>query len=126
MKVSPVKSRKQPALERIFNRVRSFVSRRFPELRSIKLYSGCPDAERSHRHLKGTRFDKDGHSRYYMHWGHIKGFVCTSSHVFRELKKDELYGIFLHEFGHALADLLGITNSQDQADGLIWKYFRIP
>jgi hypothetical protein len=124
-----MKSVKQVRVRRlssIFHSVRRLISTKFPGLASVTLFVGCPEAERSHSTLGFTKADKKGHSRLYCHWNHVPNNICCSSHFHKELKDDEITGMLLHEFGHAIADELKVNNTQDAADGLIWKYFKIP
>jgi len=96
--------------EKVFRQVRSYVGRRFPEVRGFRLYYGCPECDELHARR----------SRAYMHVLHYPSVVCTAKAASR-LPLENLWGLFLHEFGH----IIGGPTQRD-ADWAIWTNFGIP
>lgn len=120
-------AREYPRLAFSFSSVKDAVSRVFPELADTKLFVGCPHQEGRHGHHQIKDTDKSGKNwRAFMHTNHFKKTVCTHPHAETELPGRNLIGMFLHEFGHLINDVVGLPNTQKNADWVILKYLGIP
>lgn len=86
--------------------IRDFVGSKFPRALNIGLCR-CNDAERDHKCS----------SRQYAHALHYKNLICVC-HNIEELPKKNLFGIFLHEFGHMIG-----SPDEDKADDFIEDNF---
>ena len=81
-----------PRLVGHFEKVKDLVSRKFPRMAAVKLNIGCPEIDKRRR---------NGSARSYMHVHHIPQTICT--HPAAELLPvRNLWGLYLHEFGHLL------------------------
>jgi len=88
------------------NRVRFFVSTRFPELAGIA-FTPC----------ETVRSDAPDPRRAYMHVGHIKNAICVTSEG-ADLSVEHLLGLTLHEFGH-----LATGGGDGAADAWVFREF---
>lgn len=108
-------------IRRHFLEVREFVRESFPRFSNFKLYIGCPLIEEKRR-LDPDLFER---KRAYMHTNCHKNTICV--HVEAEkLSSAQLYGTFLHEFGHHLWGRKSGEVGQMNADMSIYKAFGIP
>jgi hypothetical protein len=118
--------REYPKLAYAFSTVQDAVARVFPELASVQLFIGCPHQMKKHSHHQWKDTDKSGRNwRAFMHTGHFKNVICVHPHADRELKMRNLIGMMLHEFGHQINDLVGLPNTQKNADLVIFRYLGI-
>jgi hypothetical protein len=118
--------REYPRLAFAFSKVQEAVTSVFPELRNIKLFVGCPHNVEKHSHHQWKDTDRSGKNwRAFMHTGHFKDTICVHPHAETELEMRNLIGMFLHEFGHQINDIVNIPNTQKNADGVIYRFFGI-
>lgn len=118
--------REYPKLAYAFSAVKDAVSRVFPELASFQLFIGCPHQQSKHSHHQWKNSDRSGRNwRAFMHTGHFDKVICVHPHADRELKMRNLIGMILHEFGHQINDVIGIPNTQKNADGVIYRFLGI-
>jgi hypothetical protein len=109
-----------------FDRVRGAVASLFPDLADVRLFVGCPHCLEKHSHRQWKNEDRSGRSwRAFMHTNHFPKTVCVHPHAETELLMQNLIGMFFHEFGHLIADLVGVPSTQKNADGVILRYFGI-
>lgn len=81
-----------PRLVGHFEQARDLVSRKFSEMVGVELRIGCPDIDMRR---------KNGSARSYMHVNHWPNTICV--HPAAELlPARNLWGLYLHEFGHLL------------------------
>lgn len=99
-------------LQEIFDEVKAFVCLKYPKYADFRLNVGCPEAERIRVE------DADG-GRVYMHTCHHDDTVCASVEACN-LPDCNLYGLFLHEFGHHIGG-----EEQWQADYSVYENFGI-
>lgn len=115
-----------PNLAYAFDTVKRLVSGVFPELGKVGLYIGCPHSLMKHSHHQIKNSDKSGKNwRAFMHTNHFPSTICVHPHAETELRLRNLMGMFLHEFGHQIADIEKIPNTQEAADRMVKKYFGI-
>lgn len=115
-----------PKLAYAMGEVKRVVSAIFPELAGTKLFVGCPHTMEKHSHHQVKDTDRSGKNwRAFMHTGHFDNTICVHPHAEKELKMDQLIGMVFHEFGHRIADLKKVKNTQKNADLMIEKYFGI-
>lgn len=89
-----LRSYSEPRLQRIFEGVRRFVSRKFPRLGSVTLYFDCPEIIEFRRRNQGYLGE-----RALMHAAHKPGKICTLRWA-AALSDTTLVAMFLHELGH--------------------------
>lgn len=119
-------AREYPRLAFSFSSVKDAVSRVFPELADTKLFVGCPHQDTKHSHHQLKNSDGSGKNwRAFMHTNHFKKTVCVHPHADTELQTRNLIGMLLHEFGHLINDIIGLPNTQKNADGAIERYLGI-
>ncbi len=117
-------AREYPRLAYAFSQVKDTVSLVFPGLAAIKLFIGCPHGLEKHSHHQWKDSDKSGKNwRAFMHTGHFKDTICVHPHAEGELKMRNLIGMFFHEFGHQINDIINIPNTQKNADAVVERYF---
>lgn len=107
-----------------FQAISKHVSKRLPWLKKVKLRY-CGVADKDHKE----------EWRNFAHTFHYADIVCISKAADKELTKDEMLGIFAHEFGHLVADRLGLRGhrsahmkaaAQDEADRVSEEIFGLP
>jgi len=115
-----------PNLSYAFDQVKKTVSTVFPKLAKTGLYVGCPHAMAKHSHHQIKNTDKSGKNwRAFMHTGHFDDTICVHPHADKELEMKNLIGMTFHEFGHLINDIVGLPNTQKNADAVIKKYFGV-
>jgi len=131
----PVKAKRRagevdhfPALGSSFRSVRKLVSQQFPSLKKTQFHLDCPVLKEVHVHRPDHYWRKRGREwRNFMHTGHGGEWnICVHPHAEYEVTIGHQQGLFLHEFGHIIANLLGIESSEENADAVILQYFGIP
>lgn len=104
-----------------FKRVRNLVLMVYPELHHVE-WKFCAQADDEHEES----------DRQYMHTLHKEGVICVA-HAASDLLAPNVYGLFLHEFGHLIADLENLPGhvgddeilAEDEADDVIYRNFGI-
>ena len=99
-----------PRLTTYFTAARELVGEKFPELSGTRMRVGCGDID---------KMRKRGSTRSYMHVNHYKDCICVHPDAER-LPARNLWGLFLHEFGHLLAG-----NGEGEANMAILQAFGI-
>ncbi len=115
-----------PNLVKAFHQVKEVVQTRFPALSDVGLYIGCPHSMKKHSHHQIKNTDRSGRNwRAMMHTGHFRKSICVHPHADTELKMRNLIGMLFHEFGHIINDIVGLPNTQANADKVIKKFFGV-
>jgi hypothetical protein len=115
-----------PNLTYAFDQVKKTVSTVFPKLAKTGLFIGCPHSMKKHSHHQLKDTDRSGKNwRAFMHTGHFDDSICVHPHAEKELGMHNLIGMLFHEFGHMINDILGIPNTQKNADAVIERYFNM-
>ena len=99
-----------PRLTEHFEKVKDLVSKKYPGMAGVEINVGCP--------IIHTRRE-NGSGRSYMHVDHHPQTVCV--HPAAELLPvKNLWGLYLHEFGHLLD-----PNGEGEANQVICDSFGI-
>ena len=75
-----------------FAKARDLVSKKSPAMADVKIHVGCPAIDERR---------KNGSKRSYMHVNHWPGVICVHPDA-EVLPARNLWGLYLHEFGHLL------------------------
>lgn len=112
-----------PRMAMAFEKVKEAVGAVFPELRKTRIFIGCPHQKEKHSHHQWKDTDKSGKNwRAFAHTNHFPSTVCFHPHAEKEMETRNLIGMMLHEFGHQINDVVGLPNTQKNADLVILKY----
>lgn len=115
-----------PKLAYVADEVKTTVARVFPELGATRVFVGCPHTLKKHSHHQRKDTDRSGRNwRAFMHTNHFPKTICVHPHAETELETAHLVGMFFHEFGHLICDIVKCPNTQKNADRVVKKYFGI-
>lgn len=115
-----------PNIVYAFSQIKQLASSVFPDLANARLVIGCPHQMGKHSHHQIKDSDKSGRNfRAFAHTVHFPNTVCIHPHAEHELPLKHLIPMMSHEFGHLIAEVLKVKNSQKAADRLSEKYLGI-
>lgn len=115
-----------PNITYAFTQIKQLAIGVFPQLADARLVIGCPHQMGKHSHHQIKDSDRSGRNwRAFAHTVHFPNTVCMHPHAESELPLNHLIPMMAHEFGHLIAEVLKVKNSQKAADRLSEKYLGI-